>query len=242
MLRIAIIDDVMAVCGQIENDLMDIAQSMNMLIEVEPYTNGESFCSALKNGESFDLIFLDIELKSMSGLEVCAFIRDTIGDEFQQVVFISSQKQYSLELHTFHPLDFLVKDITSDMLKKVIVRYLKISGNWNDTFEVKIGQDIEKIKIKDIKYLTIDSRIVRIVLDNDNYYEYYSTLKNAYNDLKKYGFLFVHKQFIVNPAYIKVYEYEQIVLYDGMKIPIGSSKRKEIRNKQLRSYRKDFER
>ena len=241
MLRIAVVDDVMAVCGKIETDLMYIAQSMNILIEVEPYTNGESFCSALKKGESFDLILLDIELKSMTGIVVCSYIRETLGDEFQQVVFISSQKQYSLELHTFHPLDFLVKDITSDMLKKVIVRYLKIGGNWNDTFEVKIGQDIEKIKIKDIKYLTIDSRIVKIVLDNDNYYEYYSTLKNAYNDLKKYDFLFVHKQFIVNPAYIKVYEYEQIILYDGMKIPIGSSKRKEIRNKQLRSYRKDFE-
>lgn len=57
MIRIAIVDDVISVCGQMEKYLFDIAKKYNLYIDVEPYNSGESFCSDLKMGEVFDIIF-----------------------------------------------------------------------------------------------------------------------------------------------------------------------------------------
>lgn len=239
MIRIAVIDDVISICAQIEDYFTNIADKYGIEIEVEPYTSGESFCSALTNGEAFDLIFLDIELEIMNGIEVCRHIRHVIGDELQQIVFISAKKQYSLELHSFHPLDFMIKEITEDDLEVVFKRFLKIIGFLNDTFEYKIGRDIIKIKLKNIKYLMIIDRLVYIV-DNDNQFiEYYGTLEAAYNEqLKKAEFLFVHRQYIVNPAYIHNYAYDKVILHDGKTIPIGSSRRKEIRFLQTKNANK----
>lgn len=230
MIRIAVIDDVTAVCGQLEKYLFHIANKYDVTVEVETYRNGEEFCSDLNSGEIFDLIFLDIELKALSGIEVSRYIRDAMGDELQQIVFISAKKQYSLELHSFHPLDFLVKDIRENDVETVFKRFLKIDEIRNDVFEFKVGHDIRRVKIQDIKYLTINNRIVSVVLKNGNTVEFYGTLEKIYiGQLKKFNFLFLHKKYIVNPIFIEIYEYDKVVLNDGTVIPIGSSRRKEIR-------------
>lgn len=235
MIRIAIVDDVISVCGQIETYLFDISEKYNLSIDVEPYTSGETFCSDLKMGEVFDIIFLDIELKSMSGIDVCHYIRQEMDDETQQIVFISAKKQYSLELHSFHPLDFLVKEIDESSVEAVFMRFMKIAGLWNDVFEFQTGHDIKKIKVKDIKYLTVENRIVNIILKNNQVAEYYGTLETAYKQLQKFNFLFLHRRFIVNPMYIGMYEYDKVILNDGMIIPIGSSKRQQIRAWQVKN-------
>lgn len=230
VIRIAIVDDNKAVCGQLETYLIDIAEKKNVRIEVEPYNSGERFCYELSRGERFDLVFLDIELYELSGIDVSRFIRSTLDDELQQIVFISANQQYSLELHSFHPLDFLVKEITRESLESVFIRFLKIIGEWNDTFEFKVSHDICKIKIGDIRYLTVTDRIVYVVLNDRRRVEYYGTLENAYSDqLVKCGFLFLHKKYIVNPMYVEIYEYDKVIMDDGEEIPIGSSRRKEIR-------------
>lgn len=235
MIRVAIVDDVISVCGHIEKYLFDIAKKYNLSIDVESYNSGESFCSDLKMGEVFDIIFLDIELKSMSGIDVCRYIRQEMDDETQQIVFISAKKQYSLELHSFHPLDFLVKEIDEISIETVFMRFMKIIGIWNDVFEFQIGHDVQKIKVKEIKYLTVENRIVNIILKNNQASEYYGTLETAYKQLQKFDFLFLHRRFIVNPMYIGIYEYDKVILNDEIEIPIGSSKRQQIRAWQIKN-------
>lgn len=236
VIRVAIVDDIIEICGQIENYLHNISNRRGIEIEAEPYLSGERFCDALQNGEVFDIIFLDIELKSMNGIDVSKFIREVLEDELQQIVFISAKQQYSMELHFFHPLDFLVKDIKEAEVEVVLQRFMKIKGIWSETFECKIGADIKKIKIKEIRYLSVDNRVVNVILSNGQSVEYYGTLESAYNDqLKKCGFLFLHKKYVVNPDYIEIYEYDKVTMCDGQNIPIGSSRRKEIRAWQAKN-------
>lgn len=235
MIKVAIVDDVSSVCGQIEMYLSKLSGKYNIKIDVEPYESGEQFCKALDCGERYDLIFLDIEFKGMSGLDVCNYIRRDMDDELQQIVFISAKDNYSLALHSFHPLDFLIKGISEQDIEKVLLRFLKINGAWNDLFEYKTGHDIIKIKIKDIKYLSVANRTVYIVTKDNKNIEYYGSLAAAYKEqLKKFDFLFLHKQYVVNPIYIEIYEYDRVILNDGKVIPIGSSRRKEIRKWQAR--------
>ena len=220
MIRVAVVDDIMAVCAQVEEYLGHIANRRGIEIEVEPYPSGEKFCNALENGEAFDLIFLDIELKSMNGIDVSKFIRESMENELQQIVFISAKKQY----------------IQENEIEAVLQRFMKIKGIWSENFECKVGADIQKVKMKEIKYLTINNRIVNVFLANSQSIEYYGTLETAYNEqLKKCGFLFLHKKYVVNPDYIEIYEYDKVILSDGQIIPIGSSRRKEIRAWQARN-------
>ena len=132
-------------------------------------------------------------------------------------------------------MDFLVKEIDEISIETVFMRFMKITGIWNDVFEFQIGHDVQKIKVKEIKYLTVENRIVNIILKNNQASEYYGTLETAYKQLKKFDFLFLHRRFIVNPMYIGIYEYDKVILNDGIEIPIGSSKRQQIRAWQIRN-------
>ncbi len=235
MTRIAIVDDNTAICSFLEDILVKSGEKYNVEMEIEPYLSGEDFIDSLNSGQVFDLVFLDIELNQINGIDVARCIRQSLDDDNQQIVFISAKEQYSLELHKFHPLDFLVKELKEDDVERVFLRFLKISGLFNDTFTVKNGRDTLKIKIKDIKYLTVINRIVYIILKDNKQIEYYSTLNKEYKDhLASFNFLFVHKQYIVNPQYVSIYEYDKVILNDGIVIPIGSSRRKEIRLQQLK--------
>lgn len=236
MIRIAIIDDNTVICSFLEDMLVKFGEKYNVEVEIEPYSSGEDFIAAVSSRQVFDLIFLDIELDQLSGIDVARCIRQTLDDDNQQIVFISAKEQYSLELHKFHPLDFLIKELKEDDIERVFVRYLKISGLFNDTITIKSGRDILKVKIRDIKYLTVVNRIVYIILKDNKQIEYYSTLNKEYKEqLASFDFLFVHKQYIVNPHYVSIYEYDKVILNDGTIIPIGSSRRKEIRLQQLKS-------
>ena len=116
----------------------------------------------------------------------------------------------------------------------MIREYLRISGKWNDLFFYKNGRNIGSVRIRDIKYVTVTGRLIYLVMKNGESIEFYGTLEKVYSEgLKKHGFLLIHKQFVVNPYYVMKYEYEQVIMDDGIKLPVGSSRRKEIREYQL---------
>ena len=64
------------------------------------------------------------------------------------------------------------------------------------------------------------------------------SIREIEESLRKYNFLYIHRSYLVNPMYIKIYEYDQVILNDGKtKLPIGSSKRAEIRKKRMELQR-----
>lgn len=244
MIRIAVVDDVCEVCTQLEKYLLQLSDKYNQEIEVEPFYSGKSICDALKKHDSYDLIFLDIELDQISGIDVGKFIRDTLEDELQLLVYISANSQYSLQLHQMHPLDFLIKEIQFSDVDEIFKRFLKLQKKWSDVFEYKYGHDSMMVKVKNIRYLKVENRMITIFLkgsDNLPFSEnaehkgqYYGTLQEASEkQLKQHGFLYLHKAYLVNSEYIATYEYHQVILTDHTIIPIGSSKRKEIRLLQM---------
>ena len=234
MLRIAIVDDTVEVCYDIERQLGEIADKIDDKITAEHYYNGEALCKDMDSGRAYDLIFLDIEMAGTNGIQAARYIREELGNPLQQIVFISAKKQYSLELHSFHPLDFSIKPVRMESLEQVIREYLRISGKWNDLFFYKNGRNIGSVRIRDIKYVTVTGRLIYLVMKNGESIEFYGTLEKVYSEgLKKHGFLLIHKQFVVNPYYVMKYEYEQVIMDDGIKLPVGSSRRKEIREYQL---------
>lgn len=110
------------------------------------------------------MIFLDIELDKVSGIDVGKFIRYTLNNDFQLIVYISANSQYSLQLHQLYPLDFLIKEIQITSVEQVFRRFLKLQRKCSDTFEYKCGHDYRSVKVKDIRYLKVENRMITIYL------------------------------------------------------------------------------
>lgn len=233
MLCIAIVDSTDE-CYTLENTLDKVCKELYVEKKIEHFYKADDLCETLRTGRSFDVIFLGIDIHNVGGMQAASFIRDDYGDEMQQIVFLSDRRSQSMKLHKYHPLDFLIKPISADDFRNVIIKLLKIREKGEGSYSYHVGREYEVVKVNDIRYLTVSNRVVRVVLKNNKTIDHYGTLgKVYYEQLKKYGFLYVHKRYIINPKYIKDFEYDRVLLEGGDVIPIGSSRRREMRAYRL---------
>ena len=233
MIRVTVIDDNIEICAHIESCLHQFELKYNQEIEVEPYTSSDAFLQAIQqNHEVYDLIFLDVELDQKSGIDLANYIRYEKKDELQQIVFISGKSSYSLSLHDVHPLDFLIKPFSEIDLERVMTRYLKISGRWTDSFFYQQGGDTIKIKVSEIWYFSVLNKEV-MMHTNSGIVSFHGSLREIDKQLRKDSFLYIHHSYLVNPEYVKIFEYDQVTLYDDTVLPIGSSRRVDICKKRM---------
>lgn len=227
-IKIAICDDEIEIGFQLENILIQLNndESHNFVIDV--FYSGEELCDEL-NRTDYDLIFLDIQMPGKDGVEVGRYIREIRKDEITQIAYISSEQGYAMELFDSRPINFLIKPLDKEKVQKVIDAYVKVNCERGSLYRYRIGRTFHKIEVSRIKYFVRNSRKVKMYTI-DGCEEYYDSLEKIYEQVKKYGFLFIHKSYMVNPRYIKNIRYDYIVMTDEMQFSISQSRRKEIRD------------
>ncbi|MDR0919793.1 MAG: LytTR family DNA-binding domain-containing protein [Oscillospiraceae bacterium] len=231
ILNIAICDDDEKISGTIEDFINQTCQPLKIQFNSDVYFHGEDLCKRLKDGECYDIIFLDIELISTNGIEVGLFIRDNIKDEITQIVYISWNSNYSLQLFDINPLNFLIKPITYESIEKVINKFLKITNFWANSFTYSKNHCKFKVKLQDIMYFESFGKKIIIHLKNQDE-EFYGKLRDIYEtQLLKYDFLFINQSYIVNFDYVKTFGYEQVILSNDTFLTISQPKRKTIRKR-----------
>jgi DNA-binding LytR/AlgR family response regulator len=119
MFTVAICDDEKCTCSELEKIVLSYAKRHNISISVEIFYSGEGLCAFLKN-HAIDLVFLDIELESMNGVEVGRFLRQGLKNDLTQIVYISSKESYAMELFKVRPMYFLLNDCMSVLYKQEI--------------------------------------------------------------------------------------------------------------------------
>lgn len=235
--KIAICDDEMSICSQIEEIVLNYSRVKSEPIEVDIYISGEELCRFLLDGTHYDLIFLDIELKRLNGIEVGKKIREEMENETMQIVYISGKESYAMELFEIRPLHFLVKPLEIESLNLVIKKAMKLSEIGNVFFEFNIGKIFYKVLLNKIIYFESDGKKIKMTtIDGDK--EFYGKLMDVEIQLKRKIFLYIHKSYIVNYYYVSEYQYEHVKMSNGDILPISQSNRKVIRD-ELLSRRKE---
>ena len=231
--NIAICDDEMEICSQVENILVDILKELAIKFEIDVFNNGKKLCNELRRTQ-YDIIFLDIELPEMDGVKVGKYIRETLNNQIIQIAYISSKREYAMELFDYRPINFLIKPLNAEMIKKkVIDKYIALLEKDNYIFTYKKRSEFFKISLSDILYFHNRNRKVTIMTQNGSD-EFYDSMEKIYNEVKRYKFLFIHKSIIVNYDYIAKINYKELVMTDGTVFPISQSRRQAVREKFLK--------
>lgn len=126
-IKIAVCDDELEICSQVENILIKLLEERLIKYVIDIFYSGESLCRELER-EDYDLIFLDIELPKMNGVEIGNYIREMKRDDIVQIAYISSKQEYAMELFDIRPINFLVKPLEEATIAKVVDAYIKVSG------------------------------------------------------------------------------------------------------------------
>lgn len=227
-IRIAICDDEISICNQLEDILVHLLKERNITYEINVFGDGETLGEDLVRME-YDLLFLDIELPRMNGIAVGTYIRETLRNDVIQIAYISGKQEYAMELFEVRPIHFLIKPLETEKVANVLDTYIKINGGKNDVFRYQKGHEFHKIPIYKILYFIRESRKV-IMYTADGQEEFYDSLEKIYDQLKPYGFLFIHKSYMINYRYIQKIGYDHVVMSDGKWFSISQSRRSEIRD------------
>ncbi len=237
MFKIAVCDDVASVCNELKTMIMDMKNDLICKeITIDTFYSGEALIDSIKEENLYDLIFLDIELGKINGVEVGHIIREQMEDYVTKIIYISSKDIYDRQLFDVQPLHFLKKPIDSKKVFDDIQLAMKISEKENRNFEFKSFRNTIKVPYRDILYFESRGRKVFLVGTKNNY-TFYGNIKSLEEVLPKF-FIHPNRSYFVNYEFVTCFKFEELIMTDGSVIPISRNKRKEIRELQLVFERK----
>lgn len=232
MFKIAVCDDVASVCNELKTMIMDMKNDLICKeITIDTFYSGEALIDNIKEENLYDLIFLDIELGKINGVEVGHIIRKQMEDYVTKIIYISSKDIYDRQLFDVQPLHFLKKPIDSKKVFDDIQLAMKISEKENRNFEFKSFRNTIKVPYRDILYFESRGREV-FLMGTRNNYTFYGNIKDLEEVLPKF-FIHPNRSYFVNYEFVTCFKFEELIMTDGSIIPISRNKRKEIRELQL---------
>ena len=226
-IKIAICDDEEVISIQLETTIMKYLKQKGIPCQVDVFCSGEELCKEMEEND-YDLLFLDIELPQMNGVQIGSYIRETLKNDVLQIAYISAKQEYAMELFEIRPIHFLIKPLQEEKVAKVLDTYIKLNGGKEDIFIYRIGYNHHKIEIFKIQYFVRETRKVKMHT-SDGVVEFYGSLEKIYEQLKHYGFLFIHKSYMVNYRYMKKIAYDHVIMTDGERLSISQARSKDIR-------------
>lgn len=238
MIRVAVCDDEPEVAEKINGSINSFLTDNKCGFTVEKYYSGESLAESEKK---YDLIFLDIEMKELNGIETAQVIRSEDVDV--KIVYITSYTDYWRRAYKVHAFDFISKPFSDEDIHNVLKDFLRIYDTENEkTVQLRTADGAVVLKIKDILYFYIKDKEKRKVIVNTSHGEYVSTesLKEIYEKLDSEEFYKAHKSCIVNLRYVQSMTKNNggsIIMTDGTNIPLAIKKQNEflyLLSKQLR--------
>jgi DNA-binding LytR/AlgR family response regulator len=229
--RIAICDDEPEVQNRLKDNLTTIQRKYGRSFNLSIFSSGDELLQAYHT-QTFDLIFLDIEFSGKNGLEVGNYIRNTIGDQQVQIIFISGKTRYAMKLFQLHPLNFLVKPISMSQLEQAMSVYTFLEKREIFLFRYRLHGIIHEKALGDILYFSSNGRKILLFTPN-NVIEFYGMLDRISANLKEHGFIRIHKSYLVNYAYINELKYTQLTLLNGKTLPISQSQRSSVRKEYI---------
>lgn len=227
MLSIAICDDDIQITGSMERLVEKIAKRNFVDIDIEVFWDGKCLADAVIAGNSFDIIYLDIEMSGEDGISAARRIRHY--DKNTLIIYVTSHENHMKESFEVRPFQFLVKPVSEDQMEVCFKAAYEDINSSDFYFRYSYQRMNHKVPVRDILYFESKKRKVFIVTEEETF-ELYAKLNEIENSLKncKVSFLRVHQSFLVNYKHIKGQSYDLILMDNGKEIPISEDRRKMI--------------
>jgi len=223
-MKCIIVDD-----DQIQRELLKAYISeLDNLVLTGSFENAQLALQALQD-EDIDLLFLDVEMPRMSGLDLLKSLSHK-----PQIILVTSYEKYALDAFDFDVTDFLVKPIDFARFVKAVNKAserMKRSIPTNEDYDmfVKDGTQLIKINTGDIIFITALSDYVKIATPQREFAILY-TMKNILDKLPRNKFCRVHRSYIIRLDKIDKIEDHIIEIGDAL-IPISKSYRDDLYRK-----------
>ena len=224
MLHIAVCDDDIKTLDEVKQILTDYCRAKKLAAKVSAYCDGTDL---LASEESFDIIFLDIEMQQSNGIEVAQKIRRM--DMNVPIVYITSYIDYWRRAYKVHAFDFITKPFKPEELCEVMRDYLAaLDDASEETITFPTDDGVACFKINDIYYFMFEAKKKVYVYTADGRVLVRENLTDIYNMLNKERFYQTRRDCVLNLKYVQKIQNEfVIIMKNGDMLPLAQKKNDE---------------
>lgn len=233
-------------CVAIDDEPMAL-EKLKSYIERIPYLEFVRTCESSYEAmdtmasEHIDAMFIDINMPDMNGMDFAKSLADP-----PLIIFTTAYAEYAVDSYKLRAVDYLLKPFG-------FTDFQRAADNLRKQYELihaTSGSEAPKHE-KDIMYLKVDYRYVRVMLNNITYIEgmneylkihmttgdpflTHTTFKQIKEHLPE-SFIQVHRSYVVNMNHVNEVERSLVLISDGTRIPISDSN-KEVFMQYLQTY------
>lgn len=230
-MRIAVCDDSVSDLALVSELLEDCLSERAITCDIHRYADGTELLCDVEEEMHFDIVFLDIYMEHMLGINVARKLRN-MGYR-GEIVFLTASSEYAVDSYEVEACGYLLKPHSYQKLCDVMERVLKkFSGN---TYPVTRRAQVYHLPYEDILFIESNNSKCVIHCTNGEEYVVYKQLGEIEEELDNKRFLRSHRSYLVNMDYIRQAD-KQFVLTSGDIVLIRQKSLKEIRDAYL-AYR-----
>ena len=233
-MKIAICDDDISFTSKLEEIIKQESVNYGKKPEIDVFFDGETLVKSIEDGQSYSMIFLDIEMKRMNGITAARRIRQL--DRYTLIIYISSYDDYLKELFEVEPFRFISKPLQLQKLKQYFGEAIRKIEGLNNIYSYSYNKEEYTVPIKEIVYFESNKRLINIRLNDGTEQSFYGKLNNIEKEIQKINkhFIRIHQSFLVNYSYIKSMTYSEVVLEckdEEYVLRISEDRRSTVRQK-----------
>ena len=211
--------------------MKEYLKDFEKLFCIDVYNSGEALLAA---GKNYDFIFLDIDMRGISGIDTARMLRQK--DKKAKIIYVTAYEDFRDYAFSVHAFAYLVKPVNREKIQAILREALEYTETEETGPSIcfHTDQGLLDIEVQNICYFEYQNRKLRMVTVSGEYL-IADSMHHMAQRMETYGFLMPHKSFIVNLYHIKNLKGYDIFMTDGSTLPLSQKKSSDFR-KKLASY------
>lgn len=216
-----------AICDDSQMELAYIAQIVyksfnksSIFVDLKTYTDAGSLLGA-NQMQRFDVIFLDLDMPDMNGMEVASCLNQLNGST--EIIFVTNHDELVYKSYRFKALGFIRKKLIEVEIDEIIETLVESINMRCQYITFQDSGNEMKYYVKDIIFLQSDDHYVDIV-SADKKDMVRKSLNHIEKDYGHYGFIRIHSRYLVNYRHIYSIEKNAVVLDNQQRLPMSRSR------------------
>ena len=231
MLKIAVCDDEKNICDYIEKRVTDYLAKIDEDAEISVFYDSAPLLEACKKSNDFDIIFLDIKMKTINGVDCAKLLRE--NDVNSLIVFVTSSAEYVFSGYEVKAFRYILKTDLVNAFDRIFGECLtELKKNTDKVFPLKTTSVVKNIPLNDILYFESNKRVL-IVHTKGEDHSFYGKLDDIEEGLQNDNFIRIHQSFLVNALKIKSVSKTEVTLKNGDILPVSKSRATAVKEAYL---------
>ncbi len=217
-MRIAIIEDMTSESLNLVKILNNIAEKHYMTFNITCFESGEKFLEIFEKG-SFDIIFMDIYLNGIDGVETSRRLRKS--DRQCMLIFLTGSMEHMPDAFSCHAFEYIQKPLSAERVGQVMTDAINILTAEQPYIEFTDNRQTIRLMYSDFAAAVSSEHYINITDVDGNTYKTRQTFSEFIQSLNNDSrFLNINKGIIVNMDYVLSIEDNTCTLQNGEPFPV----------------------